>query len=252
MKRDMYSEAEDDGAPNRVPARALSIGAHPDDAEFGAGGTLAGWTAAGCEVTMLILTDGSKGSWNPAVTNAELIEQRRDEQHAAAGVLGAARSVMLGYVDGELEYSMDLREEICMWIRRLRPDVVLTHDPWQRYQLHPDHRVTGLAAIDGVVAARDHLFFPHQLGDGVEKHRPDWIYLWSADEADHWVDVSKTFDTKIEALLAHSSQGVTTMGNAHGGETERTKFRARIERWSKRQGEQAGLDLAESFKVLSP
>ena len=252
MNRDMYAEAVDGRAPNRVPARALSIGAHPDDAEFGAGGTLAIWAAAGCEVTMLIVTDGSKGSWDEGMTHADLIERRREEQHAAGAVLGAARTIMLGHVDGELEYSMDLRAELCLWIRRLRPDVVLTHDPWQRYQLHPDHRVAGLAAVDGVVAARDHLFFADQLSDGVAKHRPDWIYLWSADEPNHWVDIAEVFDTKIDALLTHSSQGVTTMGNAHGGETERERFRARIERWCQRQGEPTGLDLAESFRALAP
>jgi LmbE family N-acetylglucosaminyl deacetylase len=186
------------------------------------------------------------------MTHDRLIDQRRAEQEAAARVIGANEPVMLGHVDGELEYSMALRAELCLWIRRLRPDVVLTHDPWQRYQLHPDHRVAGIAAIDGVVAARDHLFFPEQLGDGVEKHRPSWIYLWSADEPDHWVDIAATFDTKITALLAHSSQGTTTMGGAKDGELERQRFRDRLAQWAGRQGAAQGLALAESFKVLSP
>lgn len=252
MKSGIYAEAGRGGQPTGIPARAMTIGAHPDDAEFGAGGTLATWAAAGCEVTMLIVTDGSKGSWNPAIDHQELINQRKQEQHVAADVLGAATPVMLGHTDGELEYSMALREEICLWIRRIRPDVVLTHDPWQRYQLHPDHRITGLAAIDGVVAARDHLFFPDQLVGDIDKHRPEWIYLWSADEADHWVDITETFDVKIEALLSHSSQGVNTMGDAHRTETESKAFRARIEGWARRQSQPEGLGLAESFKVLKP
>ncbi len=252
MKSGIHPDARAEDRPDGIPARALTIGAHPDDAEFGAGGTLAGWAAAGCEITMLIVTDGSKGSWNPKVDHQTLVDQRRNEQHTAAAAIGATTSIMLGHTDGELEYSMALRREMCLWIRRIRPDVVLTHDPWQRYQLHPDHRVTGLAAIDGIVAARDHLFFTDQLVGGVEKHRPDWIYLWGADEADHWVDITDTFDIKLEALLAHSSQGTTTMGDAHKGRAEREAFRSRMEAWARRQAQPAGLDLAESFKVLSP
>ena len=164
MQPGLYADAQTTRQPRGVPDRVLTIGAHPDDAEFGAGGTLAAWADAGCEITMLVVTDGSKGSWDTDMTHDRLIDQRRAEQEAAARVIGANEPVMLGHVDGELEYSMALRAELCLWIRRLRPDVVLTHDPWQRYQLHPDHRVAGIAAIDGVVAARDHLFFPEQLG----------------------------------------------------------------------------------------
>ncbi len=252
MQDGIYSEARDKDHPTGVPRRALTIGAHPDDAEFGAGGTLAGWAKAGCEISMLVVTDGSKGAWDPEIGRQALIAQRRAEQQAAAAILGAGAPIMLGHIDGELEYSQALREEICLWIRMVRPDVVLTHDPWQRYQLHPDHRVTGLAAVDGVVAARDHLFFPRQLVGGLEKHRPSWIYLWSADEADHWVDISDTFSIKIDALMAHSSQGTTTMGGAHDDADRREGFTKRIAAWAHTQGEPVGLAAAESFKVLSP
>ena len=155
-----------------TPDRALGIGAHPDDIEFGAGGTLARWAGAGCEVTMLVVTDGSKGTWDPTMDPHLLAAMRVDEQLEAARVLGAAHVVHLGHVDGELSYTMDLRAEICLQIRLTRPDVVLTHDPWKPYQLHPDHRTTGLAVVDGVVAARDHLFFPEQ---GVAAHRPQHL-----------------------------------------------------------------------------
>ena len=126
-----------------TPASALAIGAHPDDIEFGAGGTLAKWAAAGCRVVMLIVTDGSKGAWDTEQDQDELVATRGDELRAAAEVLGARETVQLGYVDGELEYSMELRGQICEQIRVHTPEVVLSHDPWQRYQLHPDHRVTG-------------------------------------------------------------------------------------------------------------
>ncbi|HEX2420254.1 MAG TPA: PIG-L family deacetylase, partial [Acidimicrobiia bacterium] len=120
-----------------TPKRALTIGAHPDDAEFGSGGTLARWAQDGCEVSMLVVTDGSKGSWDPAIAPDQLARSRMEEQEKAAAVLGVkGELVHLGHVDGELEYSMDLRRQICMWVRRLRPDIVLSHDPWRRYMLH--------------------------------------------------------------------------------------------------------------------
>jgi len=236
-----------------TPGRALAIGAHPDDAEFGAGGTLARWAAAGTRVTLLVVTDGSKGTWDPGIHPGDLIAGRQREQRAAAAVLGAAEVVFLDHVDGELEYSMPLRRELCGWIRRLTPDVLLTHDPWQRYQLHPDHRITGLTALDAVVAARDHLFFPEQIaGDGLRTHRPASLLLWSADDPDHREDIAATLDTKVEALLRHASQGTTTMGAAEIDEERRIAFATRIARKAAEQGAAAGLSAAESFRRITP
>lgn len=233
-----------------TPRRALTIGAHPDDAEFGAGGTLAKWAGYGCEVTMLIVTDGSKGTWDPDLDPRDLVGVRHREQRAAADILGASDVVHLDYQDGELEYSMALREELAGWIRRTRPDVVLSHDPWRRYMLHPDHRATGWGAVDGVVAARDHLFFAHQLTGGLTHHRPDWILLWAADEPDHHEDISHTVEAKVGALLCHSSQGTTTMDGAQQDETARDQFAAKIRERAAAAGAAGGLDLAESFKRI--
>jgi len=180
------------------------------------------------------------------------VAMRQSEQREAADELGAADIVMLDHTDGELRSTMELREELCFWIRTTRPDVVLTHDPWKRYMLHPDHRVTGLAAVDGVVAARDHLFYPGQLTDGLTKHRPDWLLFWAADEADYWEDIETTFPNKIRALMHHSSQGSTTMGDAHGDEERLAAFEARIRAWAEDQGKPAGYRLAESFKRVKP
>lgn len=249
----IYSPARGDAVePIPTPQRAMTIGAHPDDAEFGAGGTLARWADDGCHVTMLVVSDGSKGTWDPHLDPDELIAARAAEQRRAADVLGAADVVMLGHVDGELANTMELRRELSYWIRRSRPDVLLTHDPWKRYMLHPDHRATGMAAIDAVVAARDHLFFPEQLGNGVEKHRPASLLLWSADEHDHWEDIATTFDTKITALLEHSSQGSTTMGDAHDHDTKKREFVQRLEAWSAELGGPVGIERAEAFKRLTP
>ena len=231
------------------PARALAIGAHPDDAEFGAGGTLAKWADAGCAVTVLIVTDGSKGTWDPGADPADLAAARRIEAAAAADALGGATTIFLGHVDGELEYSMELRAEVCEQIRIVRPDVVLGHDPWQRYQLHPDHRAAGLAAVDGVVAARDPLFYP-DLGPG--HHRPAALLLWSADEPNHWEDVSGWLERKVAALLEHASQGVTTMGGAEQGGAARDEFAARIASRAAEVGAPVGLTAAEAFRRITP
>ncbi|GIU92036.1 MAG: GlcNAc-PI de-N-acetylase [Acidimicrobiia bacterium] len=236
--------------PLPVPRRALTVGAHPDDAEFGAGGTIALWAAQGCEVSMLVLTDGSKGTWDPDTDPAELVEQRRAEQRKAAEVLGVTGElVFCDHPDGELEAGMQLRELVCYWVRRLRPDVVLGFDPWRRYMIHPDHRAAGWATVDGVVAARDHLFFPDQ---GLDKHRPEALLLWFPDQADHWVDIGRTFDTKIEALLCHSSQSRTTMGNAAEDPAAREEFRRRVREHNARMGAEAGLAVAEAFKLIRP
>jgi len=249
----LFSEAAIEHRPLEVPARALSIAAHPDDAEFGAGGTLAKWADAGCEITLLIATDGSKGTWDPGRDPAGLAAARREEARAAAEVLGTSQEVIfLDHVDGELHHSPALQEELCLWIRRLRPDVVLSWDPWKRYMLHPDHREIGWGACDAVVAARDHLFFPDQLIDGLEKHRPDALLLYAADAPDHYEDISATFDRKIEALLCHSSQSQTTMQDAATVEEGRAVFEERIATWCRTMGEPADLPLAESFKLLRP
>ena len=123
-----------------VPERALAIGAHPDDIEFGCGATLAKWAAAGCHVTMLVLTDGSKGTWDAGTDPMGLLATRQLEQKNAAAALGASGVYFLGRVDGELVDGRAEQAEICELIRTVRPDVVLGHDPWKRYRLHPDHR----------------------------------------------------------------------------------------------------------------
>ena len=245
----IYSEMAPAHQPLPRPDRVLAVGAHPDDIEFGAGGTLARWAAAGTSVTMLIVTDGSKGSWDPDIDPADLAAIRATEQQAAAAVLGAGRVIHLDHVDGELEYTMKLRKVMCEHIRRVRPDVVISHDPWRRYQLHPDHRATGWAAMDGVIAARDHLFYPEQQ---LEPHRPEAVLLWSADEPDHYEDISNEFNTKIEALLCHSSQGTTTMGGAESAMDKREAFVDRLREWAADQGRAAGLEAAESFKRITP
>jgi LmbE family N-acetylglucosaminyl deacetylase len=233
-----------------IPARALAVGAHPDDVEFGCGGTLAKWAAAGCEIAHVICTDGSKGSWDPADDPATLVASRQVEQRAASMALGGTGTVVfLGWRDGELESGLRQRAEICWWIRTLRPDVVLGHDPWKRYRLHPDHHHAGLLLVEGIVAARDPHFFPEQ---SAAPHRPWSLLLWEADEADHTEDITTGLDAKLAALLEHRSQYRSTMDIDDPGAPDQVdRFRARIRERAADAGRDAGVAYAEQFKLLS-
>jgi LmbE family N-acetylglucosaminyl deacetylase len=250
MTTNLFSGLSESRSRLETPRTVLTIGAHPDDAEFGAGGTLSRWAQAGADITMLIITDGSKGSWDPEEDQDALIARRIAEQRAAADVLGVRHCEHLAYIDGELEYTMALRNDIARAIRRFTPDVVLTHDPWQRYQLHPDHRVTGLAAVDGVVTARESLAL---RDSGSPAHRPKAILLWSADAPDHAERIKRHHaDRKVEALLCHSSQGITTMGDPDRGIAHKTEFMDKIDAWHVRSGETLGRKPSEIFKRLTP
>lgn len=229
-----------------TPSRVLAIGAHPDDIEFGCGATLAKWARAGAEVHLLVLTDGSKGTWEPADDLAALVETRKREAQAAGGLLGARDVHFFNEVDGELSSDLTHREALCRVIRDTRPEVVLGHDPWKRYRLHPDHRHAGWLTIDGVVAARDPHFFPEQ---GVPAHRPETILLFEADEPDHAEPIDDHLAAKIDALLAHRSQWRSTMA-IDDLARDRAAFEERVREDAKEAGTMAGLPLAESFRRL--
>lgn len=232
-----------------VPRSALAIVAHPDDAEFQCGATLAKWAAAGTVVHHLICTDGSKGSWDPAEDTAQLIATRQEEQRAAARALGATgEQVFLDGVDGELEAGLRQRSEVCRWIRTLQPEVVLGHDPWKRWRLHPDHRNAGFLAVDGVVAARDPHFFPEQ---GIPHHRPSAILLFESEAPDHAEDVTGHLDAKIVALLQHRSQFRTTHGidDEHDA-AQVERFRRHLDEQLATIGARVGVRHAEAFKLI--
>ena len=232
-----------------VPGSALAVGAHPDDVEFGCGATLAKWASQGCTVHHLVCTDGSKGSWDPDQDRAELVVERQAEQRAAARVLGATgQCVFLGWVDGELESGLRQRWELAYWIRRLRPDVVLGHDPWKRWRLHPDHRHAGFLAVEGVVAARDPHFFPEQQ---LAFHRPRAMLLWEADEADHVEDVDGFLEAKLAALLEHRSQFRSTHEiDDPDDDAQVAAFRQRMAERLAEMGALAGVARGEAFKRI--
>ncbi len=229
-----------------TPDRALAIGAHPDDIDFGCGATLAKWAADGCEVHVCICTDGSKGTWDPNADTEQLIATRQQEQRAAAAALGATGEVtFLGWPDGELDSGMIQRRQVADVMRRTRPNVVLGHDPWKRYRLHPDHRHAGLLTTDGIVAARDPKFFPDLPHP---HHRPDLLLLFEADEPDHAEDVAGFADAKYRALTSHHSQFESTMKS--GDDPELTRFRQRVNDKLATAGKAVGMELAEVFKLI--
>ena len=237
-----------------VPASALAIGAHPDDVEFGCGATLAKWAAAGCVVHHLVCTDGSKGTWDPDQDLAALVAQRQDEQRAAAKALGATGEVVfLGLARRRARVGpASSAGEVAYWIRRLRPDVVLGHDPWKRYRLHPDHRHAGFLTVDGVVAARDPHFFPEQ---DVAHHRPSALLLFEADEPDHVEEAGdEAVARKLAALEAHRSQLRSTMRVEPGSAEEEVQlaaFRARVNERLVAHGKVAGVARGEAFKAIT-
>jgi LmbE family N-acetylglucosaminyl deacetylase len=236
-----------------TPARALAIAAHPDDVEFGCGATLARWAAAGCEVTHLVCTDGSKGTWDAEADIAALVVQRQEEQRAASRALGATGEVVfLGWPDGELDSGLRQRWQVAYWIRRLRPDVVLGHDPWKRYRLHPDHRHAGYLTVDGVVAARDPHFFPEQA---LPHHRPTTLLLFEADEPDHVEEANDdAVGRKLAALECHRSQLRSTMFVDESGpeaEAQLAAFRDRVRARLAEHGALGGVARGEAFKAIT-
>jgi LmbE family N-acetylglucosaminyl deacetylase len=160
--------------------------------------------------------------------------------------------VFLEWVDGELESGLRQRAEVARWIRELRPTVVLGHDPWKRYRIHPDHRHAGRLAAEGIVAARDPHFFPDQ---GLAHHRPEALLLFEADEVDHVEDVTGFADAKLASIHAHTSQLLSTMGidlDAAPDEVERQRaaFDQRIRERLARDGALAGVAEGEAYKLI--
>jgi len=227
-----------------VPSRVLAIGAHSDDIEFGCAATLAKWADGGAEVYLCVCTDGSKGTWDAHADLGALVAHREDEQRDAAKILGAIDVRFLRRIDGELVNDLGTRAEVCASIREVRPDVVLAHDPWQPYRLHPDHREAGMLAVDGIVAARDPHFFADQ---DLAPHRPQTLLLFEAGRVDHLERVEGHLDRKVASLLAHRSQWRSTMGIDAAPETERAAFVARVHEAAQTAGLRAGLRAAEAF-----
>lgn len=228
--------------------RALIIAAHPDDIDFSSAGTIAGWTDAGVAVSYCIATDGDAGGFDPDVPRSEIPEIRRAEQRKAGAVLGVTDIEFLGYRDGRLEVTLELRRDIARAIRRVRPDRVVLPSPVRDlgslYGSHPDHTATGEAAMCAVYPdARNPFAHPELVEEGFAAHTVPEVWVTSVnDRADHYVDVTDTFDRKVAALREHDSQ------TAH-----MTDLDDMLRRWSGMQAKAAGFEagrLAEGYLAL--
>jgi LmbE family N-acetylglucosaminyl deacetylase len=229
--------------------RILVVTAHPDDLDFGAGGTIAQWTSKGIEVSYCICTNGDQGGVDHSISREEMKAIRRKEQRDAGAVLGVSDIHFLDYRDGWLIPTIELRKDIVRVIRKVRPQRMLIQSPernWNRLGAsHPDHLAAGEAAIQAIYPDAGNPFaFEDLLHD---EHLEPWeikeVWVMMAEGNDHHVDITDTFDLKMKALAAHASQIAHVDG-----------FEARIREWGSKNGESVGLTdgrLAETFKIVS-
>jgi LmbE family N-acetylglucosaminyl deacetylase len=239
-------DAADTGAEPTGPKTIAVIMAHPDDAEFICGGTVARWASEGHEVVYVLLTSGDKGSDDPEMTPERLVATREAEQREAARILGVKDVHFLKYQDAYLEPNLELRKALTRVVRSLKPDVVICQDPTVRwadksYINHPDHRAAGEATLAAIFpAARDRLTFPELLEEGLAPHKVEEIYLAGAHEPDVAIDITAQMERKLDALRAHASQV---------GDFE---FAPMIREWAKETAERfpdSG-EYAESFRYF--
>lgn len=192
--------------------RVLSITAHPDDVDFGAAGTIAAWTDTGIEVVYCVVTDGDAGGYDENVSRAEMVVLRRAEQTAAAKHVGVHDLRFLGYPDGRVEPTLQLRKDLARAIRQVQPDRVVCPSPERNYARvgasHPDHRAVGAAALDAIYPdARNPFAFPELLSEeGLRPWTVREVWISASPSPNHYVDVTDTFPRKIAALRAHESQ----------------------------------------------
>ncbi len=185
----------------------MVIAAHPDDAEFGAAGTLAKWTQEGRKVVYVVCTSGDKGTSDPAMTPEKLKVIREQEQRDAAAAIGVRRVEFLHQPDQGLEDTPGFRKLIVRMIRTYRPKIVMTSDPYRRYIWHRDHRIIGQVVLDAVFPyARDRLAYPDLLAEGLMPHKVAELYFWGTEDVNLRSDITATFDLKIAALRCHKSQ----------------------------------------------
>lgn len=226
--------------------RVLVVTAHPDDVDFGSAGTIATWTDAGIAVTYCVCTDGQAGGFDADVPRERMPGIRREEQRAAAEIVGVHDVRFLGHVDGELEATRDLVREIVRVIRDVRPERVLLPNPerwWDRIGAsHPDHMAAGEATIRAVYPfARNPFAFPELLADGLEPWIVEQVWVMAVPDPTVFVDVTDTFDRKIDAIMAHTSQ-----------HPEPEKVRGWVSEWLAGNAARGGLAqgrLAEAFRA---
>jgi LmbE family N-acetylglucosaminyl deacetylase len=211
---------------------------HPDDAEFGVAGTVLRLTREGKKVVYVVCTNGDKGTDDINMKPEELVKIRQKEQLAAAKLLGVSKVEFMGYPDQGLEDTHEFRKELVRLIRKYRPDVVVTADPYRKYMWHRDHRIAGQVALDAVFPyARDHLSYPELLEEGLQPHKVREVWLWASDDINYRSDVTDTFDTKMAALACHKSQVKDIP----------PEMKDRMRDWARMHAEGEEFELAEAF-----
>jgi LmbE family N-acetylglucosaminyl deacetylase len=228
--------------------RVLFVTAHPDDVDFGAAGTVATWVKAGFEVGYCIVTDGDAGGIDRSVSRKAMAQLRREEQRAAAAELGVTDVTFLGYPDGKLAATIELRRDVSRIVRQIRPDRLVCQSPernWERIGAsHPDHMAAGEAAICAAYPdARNPFAHPELLEEGLEPHSVAEVWLMASPRPNRAVDITDAFETKVLALRRHETQV------AHEADLE-----PRLREWATGGARAAGLPegrLAELFQVVA-
>ena len=242
--------AESAAQEEPLPSVVLTITAHPDDVDFGMAATLATWADRGVEIVYCIVTDGDAGGSDRSMSRSAVAELRRAEQQAAADIVGAKEVRFLGYPDGRVEASLQLRADLSRVIREVRPDRLLTQSAQRNlerlYGSHPDHLAVGEAAICAVYPdARNPFAFPELLAAGLEPHTVPEVWLAGGPKADRFVDVTDAYPRKLAALAAHESQT---------GHHDKARFEAMLRGNAARAAEAAGFPtgrLAEMFRFVN-
>ncbi len=227
--------------------RILVITAHPDDVDFGAGGTVAEWAARGIEISYCLITDGDAGGFDPSVARSEIPKIRRAEQEAAGLVHGVRGYHWLGYPDGRLEVTLDLRRDLSRVIRKVRPQRVVCQSPqrsWERiYASHPDHLAAGEAALCAVYPdARNEFTFTELMDEGLVPWSVPEVWVMGGPDANHYHDTTDHLDAKVKALLCHVSQL-----------PDPSSLEARMRGWGEMIAAAGGLPsgrTAEAFRVI--
>jgi LmbE family N-acetylglucosaminyl deacetylase len=226
-----------------TPLRILVIAAHPDDIEFGVAGSVAKWTDEGHQVTFCLVTDGGAGSNKPGDDLAALVQRRHDEQCESARILGVQDVRFMGYPDGTLTHTLELRRDLTRLIREIRPQRVVCSDPTMvfagnTYINHPDHRAAAEAAIYAVFpSAGSRPIFPDLLAEGYEPYDVAELYIEFSEKSDTVIGISDQIERKIQALLCHKSQLGPEVGDM-------------VRKWSAEVGKAHGHAYAESFRVM--
>ena len=190
-----------------TPTPIMIVTPHPDDAEYGAAGTVARWTREGGQVVYVVCTSGEKGTNDVLMKPEKLAEIREKEQLDAAKILGVQEVIFLRLPDLGIEDTPQFREQIVRLIRLHKPEIIVTADPYRRYLWHRDHRIVGQVTLDAVFSyARNHLAFPDLLEENLQPHKVQYMMFWSSEDINYRSDITDTYDLKIAALNCHKSQ----------------------------------------------